>query len=61
MIKNMINTINTALSNEEMTIDVALQLLNHLSELTGKRYGINARRAVTIDDDGNIHDAYVNA
>ena len=61
MIKNMINTINTALFNEEMTIDVALQLLNHLSTLTGKKYGVNARRAVTVDDDGRMHDAYTNA
>lgn len=57
----MINTINKALFNEEMTIEVACQLLNELSELTGKRYGIRARRAVIIDDDGRIHDAYANA
>ena len=61
MIKNMINTINTALFNEEMTIDVARQLLNHLSTLTGKRYCVNARRVVTFEDDGKMHDAYVNA
>ena len=61
MIKDMIKVINEALFNNEMTIDAALQLLQQLSRVSGKTYGVNARRVVVYDEENKMHDAYVNA
>ena len=55
----MINTINEALYNGEMTFDTAEKLLKSLSSLTSKQYSILNRRVVYIENNC-YHDAYVN-
>lgn len=60
MIKEMISTINNALYNNEMTFDVARELLKSLSIMTGKEYSILNRRVV-YKEYGEFHDAYTYA
>lgn len=60
MIKSIIEELNNAMMSKEITIDCAERILNHLSTLTGKKYGILNKRVIYIESDG-IHDAWVNA
>lgn len=61
MIKEMINELNRAMNNDEISFECAENLLEQLSKLTGKKYGI-LRRRVTIElSDGHYSDAWVNS
>lgn len=60
MIKEMLYTINHALSDGEMTISCAKKLLKSISVLTGKEYIIVRKRVAYMEED-QIHDAWANA
>ena len=60
MIKEMLYTINHAMSDGEMSIECAINLLKSISVLTGKEY-IIIRKRVAYRENGQIHDAWVNA
>lgn len=60
MIKNIISELNHSLKSGEISIECTERLLNHLSILTGKKYGILNKRVVYFEVDG-MHDAWANA
>ena len=60
MIKEMINELNRALAESEITFNCVTNLLEQLSKLTGKEYKILARRVVYVENN-KLHDAWVNA
>lgn len=60
MIKEMLYTINHAMSDGEMTIECAKNLLKSISVITGKEYSI-LRKRVVYKEDGHIYDAWANA
>jgi hypothetical protein len=61
MIKEMINELNRAMYEEEISFDCARNLLEQLSKLTGKKYGILKRRVIIENADGTFNDAFVNS
>ena len=60
MIKEMLQTINHAMFNGEMSIECAKMLLKSISVMTGKEYGI-LRKRVVYKENGQFHDAWANA
>lgn len=60
MIKEMINELNNAMYNNEITFDCVTNLLKQLSKLTGKEYKILSKRVVYVENN-KFYDAWVNA
>lgn len=60
MIKDIIHTINHALASNEMSIACAYELLKSIALMTGKEYMI-LRKRVIYKENGQFHDAWVNA
>lgn len=60
MIKEMLYTINHAMSDGEMSIECAKNLLKSISVLTGKEY-IIIRQRVAYAENGQFYDAWANA
>ena len=60
MVKEIINTINKGLSNGELSIDCAKELIKYLGVISGKEYTLLNKR-VTYIEDGKFHDAWVNS
>jgi hypothetical protein len=61
MIKEMINELNRAMHENELSFDCARTILEQLSKLTGKEYGILNRRVIIKNADGTCNDAFVNS
>jgi hypothetical protein len=60
MIKELIDELNNAMYDKEISFNCVRKLLAQISKLTGKKYGILNKR-VTVFVDGVEHDAWVNA
>ena len=61
MIKEMISELNRAMYDNEISFDCAKNILEQLSKLTGKKYGILKRRVTIENADGTCSDAFVNS
>jgi hypothetical protein len=61
MIKEMIKELNRAMHSEEISFSCARNILEQLSKLTGKKYGILNRRVTIECDNGHRKDAWVNS
>ena len=61
MIKEMIEEMNRAMHNGEISFDCVERLMKQISKLTGLDYCIINKRVAYKDTDGKFHDALVNA
>ena len=61
MIKEMIDELNRAMANDEVSFDCVRNILAQLEKLTGKKYGILKRRVTIEYGNGRCGDAWVNS
>ena len=61
MIKEMISELNRAMYENEISFDCVENLLEQLSKLTGKKYGILHRRVTVYSENGAVNDAWATA
>ena len=61
MIKEMIGELNRAMHENEISFECVRNILEQLSKLTGKEYGILNRRVTIKNADGSCNDAFVNS